>query len=176
MDGVAVVEVGVADDVGDDRSLDQLHRVLAHPVFVVADVLHQRSAQHDVQDLHSSAQSEHRQIEFQCGTRHGHVEFVVGGDDPYNELLGRFSSVTARIDVAAARQQHAVEVLQHGQCVVGELVDRRVPVPGTPPARATARLYGWLLEKASRLPSSLNVSTLAHTAIRGGGWLMMRRV
>ena len=39
--GVAVIEMRVADDLGDDRPLDELHRVLAHPVLVVADVLHE---------------------------------------------------------------------------------------------------------------------------------------
>src|SRR6476619_4619434 len=43
---------------------------------------------------------------------------------------------------------------------------------GTPPALATARLYGWLLENASRSPSSLKVNTRAQTAISGGGSLM----
>ena len=169
---VAVIEVRVADELGHDRSLDQLHRVLAHPVLVVADVLHQRATQHDVEHLHATAQRQHRQVELQRRAGHRHVEFVVGSNDAVQRFLGRLLAVAARDRCrrrrAAARRRSAAapcSALSVSSWIGGTST-------GTPPARATARLYGWLLENASRLPSSLKVNTRAHTAISGGGWLM----
>ena len=81
--------------------------------------------EHDVQHLHAAAQGEHRQIEHKCRGRHRHVELVVRGNDAVQRFLRRLLPVATRIDIAAAGQEDTIEVLQHAERIVGELVNRR---------------------------------------------------
>jgi acyl-CoA reductase-like NAD-dependent aldehyde dehydrogenase len=122
---VAVLEIGGAGGERQLRARRESHRVLAHPVVAVADVLYQGAAERDVQHLHAAAQREHRQIELDGGEAHRDVEIVVRRHDAVQGVVVGLLAVPARVDVAAARQQHTVEVLQHGEGVLRELLDGR---------------------------------------------------
>ena len=99
---VAVLEMGGAARFGQQRPGGEIHRVLAHPVVAVADVLLQRAAERNVEHLHAAAQGQHRQVELDGRQAHGDVELVVDLGDAVQVLVGGFLAVAARVDIAAA--------------------------------------------------------------------------
>ena len=104
--------------------------VLAHPVVAVADVLGQRAAEGDVEHLHAAAQRQHRQVELDGREGHGDLELVVDLGDAVQRVVVRLLAVAPRVDVAAAGQQHAVEVAQHAAGVAAPARGSAAPAPG----------------------------------------------
>jgi hypothetical protein len=86
---------------------------------VVGQVLDQRAAERDVQQLHAAADPEHRQVAFQRAQRQRDLRAVAVG--PGVGGLGMaLDAVGARVDVRAAGEHQAVEAVEH---VVGVLFD-----------------------------------------------------
>src|SRR5258706_3907224 len=61
---------------------------------------------------------------FESRSRHLHLERVIRGHDAVERLFQWLLAVATRIDVTSTGQKHAVEVLQHGEGIGGQLVDR----------------------------------------------------
>ena len=87
-------------------------RGMAAPFVDEADILDERSAEGDVQNLDPAAHTEHGQALVECTLDELQLELVPLGVGR-RELLVRLLSVPLRLDVAAAAEEDAVANLEH---------------------------------------------------------------
>ena len=88
------------------------------------DVLHQRAACGDVQDLRAAADREHRQVRFDRAARQVDLELVAAGSASSIDSVALLA-VEHRIDVAAAGQQHAVDLADQPSRALADLEHAR---------------------------------------------------
>src|SRR5579859_550001 len=133
--------------------LDRVGQVVAAvgPNVVVLEVLHERAAHGDVDDLLATADAQHGQLPLPSLLEHeqlGVVQFAVDGTD----LLVLVLSVQGRIDVPAPGQQQAVDLFGQARCARRQLYRLRARGLDRPPVghivvrplpRAHRDCYSW---------------------------------
>ena len=127
VDGLVVVRLGAVHELAarprGERSLGEpdvvvgvVERAEPAPVVAVADVvgqvLDQRPAERDVEQLHAAADAEQRQVALDRPARERDLRRVALGPRPGRAVV-RLGAVGGRVEVGAAREDQRVEVVEH---------------------------------------------------------------